>query len=59
MSPPTVATPAFVEVRPRTTEPGVEFLEVRLGNGRLLRVSATIEPARLTVLLDAIEGREC
>jgi transposase-like protein len=51
---------AFVEVKPKpvvTTR--VEVLEVQLINGRVVSVSAAIDPMMLARLLDAIEGRSC
>lgn len=49
----------FVEVRagPMTTNAAV--VEIELGNGRIVRVPATIEPDALAKLLTAIEGAAC
>jgi hypothetical protein len=49
---------AFVEVKPKAVVP-TEVLEVQLSNGRVVSVSAAIEPMVLARLLDAIEGRTC
>jgi len=50
--------PKLVEVKARaSTLP--EVVEVRLLNGRVVRMPTTIEPSNLAALLDAIEGRGC
>lgn len=49
---------AFVEVKPKAVVP-TEVLEVQLSNGRVVSVSAAIEPMVLARLLDAIGGRTC
>lgn len=49
----------FVEIRAKTQAPTHDVIEIELGNGRLVRVPATVDPGVLAKLLAAIEGRPC
>lgn len=52
-------TGQFVEVRAKARATIPEVIEIELGNGRIVRVPATVEPGTLAKLLGAIEGRPC
>jgi transposase-like protein len=53
----TRAPPAFVPVRVTALTDGPARIEIALGNGRVVKADASVAPATLAAIVDALDGR--